>query len=88
MSYETVKISDGNGTVFQLPKGLSFQTFNWDRTAAILKEGIGGPFKNGAGVIDSFDFRKPPEGKTPVEAVKDLLIRHGAKPITPNGAVA
>ena len=50
--------------------------------------GIGGPFANGAGVIDSFDIRKPPEGKSVVEAVKDLLVRHGAKPLTPNGVVA
>ncbi len=84
MSNREVKILGEENTKYVLPEGVFFETFNWDRTYAILKEGLGGAFENGAAVIDSFDIRKPPEGLSPTEAVKKLLVDNGAKPIPAN----
>ena len=82
MPYRKVQIGGANGTVYELPEGLSFETFNWDRTFAILKEGLGGPFKRGAKVIDSIDIRMAGGNhKSQIATARDFLTRHGAKPV-------
>lgn len=82
---EKVKLIGDEPVTYELPEGLSFQTFNWDRTYAVLQEGIGGAFENGAGVIDSLDIRTCPTQEAKIEAVRNLLTRNGAKPVAAVG---
>ena len=82
MSRNIVQVGGQDGQQYELPKGVSFQTFNWDRTYCVLKDGLGGAFKNGAAVVDSLDIRTVGDDtEEQVAAVTDLLIRNGAKPV-------
>lgn len=84
MAHQAVMIKGEDNIIYRLPEGVTFETFNWGRTQAILREGVGGAFENGAAVVDSFDIRRPPEGLEPREAVRQLLVRNGAKPVPAN----